>query len=1119
MKRIIHQGVLAQTLGLLLSFSACSDGERSRGDGELDGGVGALPVQPSQVTVVSGAGFIRLSWTDQSTNELSFVIGRVTLASADDVVSSDMLVELATVTRDQVVYRDEALEPGKFYAYGVAAQNGAGRSAFVVQDGPPAAVISAQPAEVCQVALPSAEDPDGDGLSNEIEAAGWIVRIDEGSAGQVSEREVTSSPSSADSDGDGLCDAFERIVRSDPSRADSDGDGLSDADEVMIWGSSPIHVDSDGDAAGNPAFFDGSELDRYGTSPTLADTDGDGRSDFQEINQNSTHALLADLPQPELRLVGGVDLGVNVRLANGTTQDNAVSTTLSQDTESTVGKTHSVSTSTSSETSAEVTASTEVSFPAGASVSVSASYTQTNSYMREAAMGVSKASVESAQHAYESATSKEIDEQSTLESGRIAVQLQIANAGKRTFELSNLVVTALARDRANPRTFSSVATLSLPPAADTITLGDGEARGPFRAEATVPASVVLDLLANPGALYFRPASFQLKDQTGENFEFSVGETTNNRTALLVIDYGGERPLESYRVATNVARVDGGKLAGVKLGAVLEHIIGLSPDSDAGYRTTTNAEGVRVLTQVRDCAARQGGQGSSKFWVVMAAPNESAMEPVSKRLLDASVHFEDRVLMPRDQVYLTFDADEDGDGVFAREERARHTSDTNPDSDGDGLSDLEEMRDGWLVHSPLPYYANNPRVFGNPTLADADGDGLDDAAEKQKGTDPNRADTDGDGLDDSVDAEPLEGLLPAYARSFGTVANELPLDIAVDRAQNVYLLGSGGGDFDGDGYVASNGFYRSAFIGSWDALGQRRWLHEFEDALPQALSGDPRQTRLNLGEDGHLFWIETLRAGALPGVTKEGPHIVEFGADGSVVAARRLSYPSSPGHVDSFLPTWAQRLPDGRWALVGANSANGFTRVMITDGDGLVSAVRDVASSGLSGFVRANGMALISGCELLHYDFELEEQGSSDFCATYTYLGRGFEHPNGTLYLTDVYGSLSAFSEAGTLLWTQVAVADANGMSALHVDALGRAYVGNSRDKPGALASTIRGVTPGGSLSFSASPPEDFASVALTVDPIGNVYTAGYSGNGMGGFVQAHGGLDLVVMRNPQLLFE
>ena len=56
-----------------------------------------------------------------------------------------------------------------------------------------------------------------------------------------------------DSDGDGLPDAFERLVSgSSPSSSDTDGDGLSDGDE-MGEGSDPLSADSDGDGLDDAA--------------------------------------------------------------------------------------------------------------------------------------------------------------------------------------------------------------------------------------------------------------------------------------------------------------------------------------------------------------------------------------------------------------------------------------------------------------------------------------------------------------------------------------------------------------------------------------------------------------------------------------------------------------------------------------------------------------------------------------------------------------------------------------------------------------------------------------------------------------------------------------------------
>ncbi len=79
-----------------------------------------------------------------------------------------------------------------------------------------------------------------------------------------------------------------------------------------------------------------------------------------------------------------------------------------------------------------------------------------------------------------------------------------------------------------------------------------------------------------------------------------------------------------------------------------------------------------------------------------------------------------------------ESDKDNDGLGKCDEQKLGTDPKNPDTDGDGLSDGDEV---------LKYSTN-------PLKVDTDGDGLSDADEvKNYKTDPLKTDTDGDGLSD------------------------------------------------------------------------------------------------------------------------------------------------------------------------------------------------------------------------------------------------------------------------------------------------------------------------------------------------------------------------------------
>lgn len=93
-------------------------------------------------------------------------------------------------------------------------------------------------------------------------------------------------------------------------------------------------------------------------------------------------------------------------------------------------------------------------------------------------------------------------------------------------------------------------------------------------------------------------------------------------------------------------------------------------------------------------------------------------------LTAALGIRYTVVLPND--------DKDGDGLLRKEEKSLGTDPKNPDTDGDGLTDGDEVK----------------TYLTDPLNADSDGDGLTDYEEiMTTKTDPNKKDTDGDGLTD------------------------------------------------------------------------------------------------------------------------------------------------------------------------------------------------------------------------------------------------------------------------------------------------------------------------------------------------------------------------------------
>jgi len=100
-----------------------------------------------------------------------------------------------------------------------------------------------------------------------------------------------------DTDGDGLTDAYERLVsKTDPHNPDTDGDGFSDWDEIFVHGTDPLNPDTDGDGIPDGDEVGWMRVSRDGAARWL-DTSG-GTNLFALIPNSNDDSVDALLPFP-----------------------------------------------------------------------------------------------------------------------------------------------------------------------------------------------------------------------------------------------------------------------------------------------------------------------------------------------------------------------------------------------------------------------------------------------------------------------------------------------------------------------------------------------------------------------------------------------------------------------------------------------------------------------------------------------------------------------------------------------------------------------------------------------------------------------------------------------------
>lgn len=697
-------------------------------------------------------------------------------------------------------------------------------------------------------------DSDGDGLTDNEEQRGWIVTTRLAN-GDVLFREVTSSLDSPDTDADGLSDDVEKGLLTDPRDADTDDDGLTDAQEFNEIFSDPANQDTDGDS-----LTDGLEVTFYITSAILDDTDGDQLSDDLEATLANRNPRVSDLPTPTIE-VGEMNLQLDVRFVETTSTETreldtkSVTSTLTQSESKEFSNTNSntqegffkLAVGTEYEVSGKIfdpggTFTSSINVETGWTGSWTSSFTETTT--------------QETQKAFEKSLTTEVEatEGATVSREVVGAKMQVTvflkNASNLAYNIRNLQVTAFIQDPQNPTRLTPIATL----------LPDNEPeegfflgplvpeRGPFIfSNETIFPNLVESLMKNPRGLIFKIANFDIEDEFGRNFAFTSQDIVD-RTATLLIDNGsfdadgdGEGDLTEYhRVATGTGRVidtngDGvidqndrrvvfdvnGKQIGISLRDALE-AIGLThfdeqttPTSsltdeeiENSYSTIINNAGVKRIFRIRKTAVQENIR---KAW-----------EIVTPTGINQTIGLDDFILRTGKDIKLAFVEDLDGDRLIGSIEFLNNCSDNFQDTDGDSLTDLDEILLGWTVDI---VGRGLRKVFSRCSLVDTDGDTLTDPEEfagfdidtdfdgtpdVHKSTDPSNRDTDGDGVDDDEEINGYEVTLRDTGQTITVQTDPTNPDSDGDTASDGTERRLGGNpkvpdidrfaDSDGDGLV-------------------------------------------------------------------------------------------------------------------------------------------------------------------------------------------------------------------------------------------------------------------------------------------------------------------------------
>jgi hypothetical protein len=451
---------------------------------------------------------------------------------------------------------------------------------------------------------------------------------------------------------------------------DTDKDGLTDMEEQRL-GTSPTVADSDGDG-----FTDKREVNELGFDPAT--------------NNFLFNPRIADVPKVKLRLTSMPNFYLNYQSSLGGSRSftTAYSDSSTTGTTRSWGGSQTQAIEMTHTAGVSVDVQHEFGLTGGTSIGVSLSYEFSHSTRNETSTNWSQEQRQEQTHTLEEAETRETNETRTFLGGNLNTTVEVENEGNVAFRVEGLTLSAYVHNPENPLALRPLQNLTFGSGDfPAVTLSPGGKRGPLNFSAALDEPTITGLLRDSRNLVISPATYTLTGPNGEDLQL---EETNiaARTAHVIIDYGLERPQEVYRVATIRDRNDPGLTVGELLRDVLRLPYTLStfpwrfPD---GTR-----ESFTGLTRLRDVAASDATSSYWIVAHSYKTEGGASSETDYHNLLLAPYALDTLKLQKGDVLHLVYVQDQDRDGLGDRSELVYGTDPNDPDSDDDTCGDSLEV---------------------------------------------------------------------------------------------------------------------------------------------------------------------------------------------------------------------------------------------------------------------------------------------------------------------------------------------------------------------------------------------------------------------------------------------